>query len=113
MLRIPLRQHLRRPVEQVRLRRDRPDRLVFLDRGDDGFGHLVRAVTPRRSNMFSSCARRVATAARLPEGAIISVADTMLVLMMPGQIVVNPIPAEDNSARRQSENMYTAALDVQ
>jgi hypothetical protein len=58
-------------------------------------------------------ARRVLTAARSRDGAIIGVADTMLVLMIPGQIVVNPIPAVDNSARCQSENIYTASLDVQ
>ena len=31
----------------------------------------------------------------------------------PGQMVVSPMPAESSSARRQSENMYTAAFDVQ
>ncbi len=109
-----LRQDLGRAVQQVGLGRDGPNRLVLLDRRDDRLGDLVRAVA-RRWNIVSSCARRVATAARLPDGAISGgVVDTMLVLMMPGgQIVVNPIPAEDNSARRQSENMYTAALDVQ
>ncbi len=38
---------------------------------------------------------------------------TMLVLITPGQTVVNPTPAEASSARRQSENMYTAAFEVQ
>ena len=37
----------------------------------------------------------------------------MPVPITPGQIVVNPMPAESSSARRQSENMYTAALEVQ
>jgi len=37
----------------------------------------------------------------------------MLVSVVPGQIVVSPTPASSSSARRQSENMYTAALDVQ
>lgn len=37
----------------------------------------------------------------------------MLVSMTPGQIVVKPTPADFNSARRQSENMNTAALLVE
>ena len=37
----------------------------------------------------------------------------MLVSITPGQTVVSPIPAESSSARRQSPNMYTAALLVQ
>jgi hypothetical protein len=37
----------------------------------------------------------------------------MLVLTMPGHTVVNPTSAASSSARRQSENMYTAAFDVQ
>ncbi len=38
---------------------------------------------------------------------------TMLVWTGPGHTVVKPIPAASSSARRQSENMYTAALLVQ
>ena len=46
-------------------------------------------------------------------GASNRVVCTILVSMMPGQTVVSPMPAASSSARRQSENMYTAALDVQ
>ena len=101
-----------RAVEQVRLRGDGRIGLFFLTAETIAFATLS-GPWRRSRNDLCNCSRRFSTLSSDRPGTSKRVFSRILVSVVPGQIVVSPTPASSSSARRQSENMYTAALDVQ